>query len=151
VVAEGGPSRSITKSTRTTVGGTKPANDLPIFKTISDAVIKSPGMSETDMETGQKTPTTEGNKRASLANQVWLSNRNLDPQTAANIAVNGKPLVNERTGETVIEYNGKRYPYKVGEAAPVGQASYSQSESVSESGDSEGYAKGGKVTKKGLC
>ena len=153
--SKGGPRRTI--STTRTEGGAQAQKDLPMFRAVSKAISGNPGMATFDAY-GNEILTPEGNIKAALANQVAQTNRNLDPATVANIAVNGEPVVNQRTGERAIKYKGKYYRYAEGTQAQP-QESSTVRETVSgveypedqEGGATGNFARGGKVNHKGMC
>ena len=89
----------------------------PVLDDITKNLLLLPGMSTTDMTdplSPKVKPTAEGQKRSMIAEQLYLANRDIAPQTIIDIATKGEPMWRieggKRTG--VIRYNGQEFPLK---------------------------------------
>ena len=133
---------SITK----TEGGAQAQKDLPMFNAIAKQIAGYPDMGTLD-QFGNATLSEEGNRRASIANQIAQTNRNLDPATIARITIKGRPVVDQKTGEKAIEYKGKYYRYAEGVQA---QPQQNVRETTTTRGAVANFACGGKVDHKGI-
>jgi hypothetical protein len=91
---------------------------LAKFKEISTAILNHEGMSSVDQATGGKATTQIGSAKAALGNKLAISNKDLDPQTIAEIAVYGEPRTSPTKG-TFVRYQGRDYPFSDAGGQPV--------------------------------
>ena len=88
----------------------------PVLDDITKNLLMLPGMSTIDPAdmTGKPRPTPEGQRRAMLAEQLYMANREIAPQTIIDVATKGEPMWKIENGVRtgVIRYNGQEFPLK---------------------------------------
>lgn len=159
VTTPGTPRRTISTINRTSTnltpaGGTNP-KDLPALKAIESNVLNNSGMSSIDMQTGKNVATSEAQAKIADAQSIYLNDRTIPVADAANAVKFGK-AARGPNGERAYVYQGKFY--KLAPSGQQMQSAPSQQQPVSaltpeDIGDENlgNYARGGRVSAKGLC
>ena len=155
VTQKGGPRRVISNITRTNTGSTSVANpkDLPVLKAIQSSVMNNPGLGTIDRATGKIVGNEVAQSRVADAQSIYLNDRTIPPGEAAN-AVNFGKRATGPNGEKAYFYNGRMYKLATsGQQVPQASAPAPQQNVEDEevTDTAANYARGGKVSGKGLC